>query len=150
MADTQNLTAFNFFRIMTNSIKSVSILILSLLPFSLFSQNLNNLKTEKDIIPLLCHKWGMNLKIDSVVKQIPPTESISIIKFNPDGTIVISNIQPVVNGVWNYNIKTQVLTIQTKNKNEKYKILNITDKELVIKKIDKTKRLKNKRWIRLE
>ena len=88
------------------------------------------INTTKDIIPLLCHKWRISLKTDSTVKQLLPAESISSINFNTDGIVIINKLS-VVNGLWNYDISTQILTIKIKDTNGKYRILDITDQELV-------------------
>ncbi|MCO5237540.1 MAG: hypothetical protein M9933_14870 [Chitinophagaceae bacterium] len=133
---------------MHTSIKTTGVLLVIWLPFSLFGQTFHKLKTANDVIPLLCHKWGISLKTDSVVKQISPAESIPSINFNADGTLIIDKLS-VVKGSWHYDVKTQVLAIKTKDKNEKYKILNITDKELILEKKDKGRQAQKERLIRI-
>lgn len=133
---------------MHTSIKTTGVLLVIWLPFSLFGQTFHKLKTANDVIPLLCHKWGISLKTDSVVKQISPAESIPSINFNADGMLIIDKLS-VVKGSWHYDVKTQVLAIKTKDKNEKYKILNITDKELILEKKDKGRQAQKERLIRI-
>ena len=115
--------------------KLMNVILVILLPLFLHSQNLGGIKKESGIIPLLCHNWNIDFKSDSLVKQLPPAEILSTIKFISDGSVIITTGSPV-KGYWNYDIKSQHLILKIDNKVLKWKILKLTDKEMFLEMND--------------
>lgn len=107
----------------------------TLLPIFLFCQNLDDIKRESEIIPMLCHNQIINFKIDSSVKQFPPAETFSTINFIANGS-EIATTESVVKGSWNYDIKTNNLILKIKKKVLKLKVLKLTNKEMILEKND--------------
>ncbi len=115
--------------------KLLNVILVILLPLFVHSQNLEGIKKESGIISLLCHNWNIDFKTDSLVKQLPPAEISSTIKFISDGSVLITTGSPV-KGYWNYDKKSQNLILKMDNKVLKWKILKLTDKEMVLEMND--------------
>ena len=77
-------------------------------------------------------------------------ESPSTITFNSDGTFIIKTMNDV-KGRWNYIKGSELLTLAYNQQEEMYKILQISPKELIIKKKEREQRsTKEERLVRLE
>jgi len=104
-----------------------------MLPLFLFGQNSNNKKKEGQIVPVLCHIWNVDFKIDSIVNQHHPPETFSTINFIANGSLII-NIGYVVQGSWKYYTKTNILSLKIKNDVLNLKVLKLTDKDMIFEK----------------
>jgi hypothetical protein len=112
-----------------------------LLCLSLHSQSIEQIKTQKEIAPLLCHEWNFtyNTALDSFfVKESFPSEKAEIlsVKFLPDGSVIIKDAD-TAKGSWNYNATNRNLLLEIENKTVKLKILKLTKKELVVENNNK-------------
>ena len=109
----------------------VNSLFFVLFPNFLFSQSIDGIKKEKEVIPLLCHTWNINFKTDSLIKIEANPQLFSTIDFMKNGSVIITTNSPVT-GSWSYNKKSHDLILEFKNQALKFKILKFTKTDMIL------------------
>ena len=107
------------------------IMLFILIPLYACSLSLWKTKEHREIISLLSQKWVVNTGINHTVKEILPAESYSTVEFNNDGSIIFDTTDSAM-GSWKYNKNTKSLIVKVKGKDSIYRILKITEKELIL------------------
>lgn len=138
---------------MLQSISKNKCLIALLLPLYAFSQTSEKSISTGSVDSLLCHTWIITSelfhKVEGV-RLVHGLESPATITFNLDGTFIIKTMKDV-KGHWNYTKGSEFLTLAYNQQEKMYKILQISPKELIIKKKEREQRsTKEERLVRLE
>jgi hypothetical protein len=93
----------------------------------------------KDIKHALCHTWNLNYKVGFTTDLEEPTESLSTIDFLDNGSLIIKTTSSKV-ASWSYDKKSHLLILDLKGQTESFKILKLTNKELLLQASDNTER----------
>lgn len=93
------------------------------------------IRKEKDIKQALCYTWNLNYKVGFTTALEEPTESVSTIDFLGNGSLMINTTSPKV-ASWSYDKKSHLLILDLKGRTESYKILKLTNKELLLQAVD--------------
>ncbi|MGC4037513.1 MAG: hypothetical protein QM764_16245 [Chitinophagaceae bacterium] len=113
-------------------LKELFVLMLIISPCLVFSQTKSVKKTDKEMIPLLCHKWHLtHMGTQGKEKQLPATV-VTYLLIKSDGTLLETNQGQELPGKWTLNHGTlSVTNIDNKDAVEKYKIISVTESELI-------------------
>jgi len=100
-----------------------------------YGQLPEGIRKQKDIKQALCYTWNLSYKVGFTTALEEPTESLSTIVFFDNGSLVINTASPKV-ASWNYDRKSHLLILNPGSQTEQYKILKLTNKELLLQRID--------------
>ena len=115
--------------------RRLKLLITVIFAFILFGVSRGQLpegiRKVKDIKQALSHTWNLNYKIGFTTVLEEPAESLSTIAFHDNGNLIINTTSPKV-ASWSYDKKSHLLIVDFKGQTESYKILKLTNKDLVL------------------
>jgi len=100
-----------------------------------YGQLPEGIRKEKDIKHALCHTWNLNYKVGFTTVLEEPTESLPTIVFLDNGALTINTIAPKL-ASWSYDKKSHLLILDLKGQTESFKILKLTNEELVLQAIN--------------
>lgn len=125
---------------LTGRLGSIMLAIFTLAMFSVsFGQLPEGIRKEKDIKQALCHTWNVNYEVGFTTTLEEPAESFPTIDFLDNGALMI-NITSSKVASWRYNKKSNLLILDLGGQSESYKILKLTNKELVLQGTDSGER----------
>ena len=104
-----------------------------------YSQLPEGIRKQRDIKQALCHTWNLSYKVGFTAALEEPTESLSTIVFLDNGSLVINTASPRV-ASWSYDRKSHLLILNPESRAEPYKILKLTNKELVLQRTDSSEK----------
>ena len=99
------------------------------------SQLPEGIRKEKEIKRALCHTWNLNYKVGFTNAMEDPTESFPTIEFLDNSGLIINKSSSKV-AFWKYDKNSHVLIVDSRGRTESYKVLKLTNKELVLQAID--------------
>jgi dipeptidyl aminopeptidase/acylaminoacyl peptidase len=90
--------------------------------------------TEQEVLTLLCHKWEYKEYLSDGQKLPYPRKWIDAsLLFKSDGSIIKREDDKDVTGIWSYNHKRLLITIEFQKEKERWRIQNISEKEFMFR-----------------
>lgn len=98
-----------------------------------FAQNVRPDFSETQTKTMISHQWKLSfLEYNGVRKEIPAKLPTSILSFMQDGKMLETDGKNKYDGKWSYTHTTHTITTTDKDRTEHHKIIQITDKELIM------------------
>jgi hypothetical protein len=118
-------------------------IIIAIFAFAIFSVSYGQLpegiRKERHIKQALCHIWNVNYEVGFTTALEEPTESFPTIDFLDNGVLMLNTTSSKV-ASWRYDKKSDLLILDLRGQSESYKILKLTNKELVLQGTDSGER----------